>query len=129
MTTADWNDTYEPNGTMISRYDWLVGILSDVALYTDLIVSTLGQDSLGSLKYLTNGLIGSLPDNQWQLDVEYWWAISLASLQATMVDTARGSTDPVLEPYTVRPYSSDIWTMCNNQVRRLLGIYMFVVIS
>lgn len=129
MTSADFANTNKPNGTMISRYQWLASMMFNITVSTDRVVSTLGPDSLGSVKYLNSGFMGPLTDNQWQLDVEYWWAISLASLQTALVDTARGSTDPVLKPYKVLPYNSDIWAMCNNQVGRLLGIRIFVVIS
>lgn len=131
MTSADFVNTNEPNGTMISRYQWLTWILAGVSLSASRIVATLGPDSLGSLKYFANGFgfLWSLPDDQWQLDVEYWWAMSLASLQTALVDTARGSADSVLEPSKLLPYNSDIWAMCNNQVRRLLEICIFMVIS
>lgn len=122
MTAADFENIDKPNGTMISRYQWLVMIVGEAAVSTQRIVNSLGPNSLVSPNYLSNGLMGSLPEDQWQLDVKYWWAIFLASLQAAFVETARGSTDPVLDPYKYPPYNSNIRAMCNNQVRRLLGI-------
>lgn len=89
MTSADFVNGSEANGTMASRYQWLILAIAEVALPTIRIVATLGSDSLVSLKYLANGIVGSLPDDQWQLDVEYWWAITLAYIQTALVDTAR----------------------------------------
>ncbi|KAI7775670.1 hypothetical protein LA080_006452 [Diaporthe eres] len=135
MTSADFVNGSEANGTMASRYQWLILAIAELALTTIRVVATLGSDSLVSLKYLANGIVGSLQDDQWQLDVEYWWAITLAYIQPALVDTARGSTDPVLKPYKVLPYNSDVWAMCKNQKIRstrhvsfsLFGLYFTFV--
>lgn len=122
MSAAEFETASEPNGTMISRYYWLVMNLGFAATSTQSLISSLGPNSLTSSKYLSQGVMGSLPDDQWKLDVKYWWAIFLASLQAGVVETARGSTDPALDPYKILPFNSHVRAMCNNQVRRLLGV-------
>lgn len=135
MTAADFEKMGELNGTMISRYQWLNKIIDDAVVSTGSIVNSLGPDSLDSLKYFSNGFMGSLPDEQWQLDVKHWWAIFLASLQAGLVETARGPVDPTLDGYKWLPDSSDIRAMCNNQKIRstrhvsfsLFGLYFTLV--
>lgn len=69
------------------------------------------------IKYLGNGLMGPLAENQWQLDVSYWWSTYLASLQAGVVNTARGPSDPGIDPYKEQPDNSYMREMCNNLVR------------
>lgn len=122
MTMEDWGNGIDPatNNTMGSRYAWLVQTLALGHAPLGLIISDLGPDALTSLKYLSSSLMGTLPDNQWQLDVHFWWATFLASLQAAFVNTARGPTDPALDPYKVLPWNPHARDMCNNQVRCLL---------
>lgn len=124
MSKTDFVSAGLLNEAMISRYQWLITLVT-AAVSTNTIVNTLGPDSLLSPKYLLGGLMGSLPDDQWQLDVQNWWAIFLASLQAEVVETARGSADSALDPYKELPYNSHIRSMCNNQVRCLPRAYFF----
>lgn len=49
------------------------------------VVKMRGSQSLTSKISLLHGIQGSLPDNQWQLDVQNWFETSLAYLQATFV--------------------------------------------
>ncbi|KAG8161019.1 hypothetical protein KVR01_009283 [Diaporthe batatas] len=143
MSTAEYESTSQPNGTMISRYQWLVMMMNEAAVHVATIINTLGPDSLVSPKYLINGLMGPLPDAQWQVDVQNWWAIFLASLQAGVVGTALASVDPALDPYKIPPYNSDLHSMCKNQKIRstrhvsfsLFGLYftyttgIFIIIT
>lgn len=122
MTAADFETGAQPNSTMISRYQWLIEIITYAAITPTNLISSLGPSALNSPKYLNNGLMGSLPSDQWQLDVKQWWATYLASLQAGFVNAARGSTDSVLEPYKSLSFNSHARAMCTNQVRQLLRI-------
>lgn len=121
ITTEDYeNETNPPTNNIIgSRYMWLIQALAWDQAAIERVISDLGPEALTSIKYLSGGVMGSLPTNQWQLDVQYWWATYLASLQAAVVNTAHGPTDPALEPYKVLPYNSHARDMCNNQVRYL----------
>lgn len=107
------------SNTMGSRYLWLIQVLSFSQADIGSIIMDLGPDALTSLKYLSSGIMGPFPTNQWQLDVRYWWATFLASLQAAVVNTAHGPTDPTLDPYKVLPFNSHAQDMCNSQVRYL----------
>lgn len=127
MSTADFEGTGEANGTMISRYQWLVYITGYAATSVSYLINSLGPSALSSPRYLNTGVIGSLPDDQWKTDVKYWWAIYLASLQAGFVDTARGSTDPVLDPYKLLPFNSHVQEMCDNQKIRSAGHVSFSI--
>lgn len=81
-----------------------------------LLLTTLGPSSLLSIQHLMQGLMGSLPDNQWQLDVSHWFAMRLASLQANFVNTARGPTDETVLPFSTSITEEIQVEMCNNQV-------------
>lgn len=114
------DDVPATSNTLGSRYLWLIQVLAVSQAAIGTIIMDLGPDALTSLKYLSSGTMGPLPDNQWQLDVRYWWATFLASLQAGVVNTAHGPTDPALDPYKVLPFDSHAKDMCNNQVRYLV---------
>lgn len=99
-----------------SRFEMFLAVLSSSGGIPDLITS-LGSSSLLSSQHFGQGVMGPLPNNQWQLDVIHWFAIRMASLQAASVNTARGLTDEALLPYVSGPSDEHQWTMCNNQVR------------
>lgn len=120
MKTANWRmEDLTTSNNMASRYLWLIKILSQAQATVDNVVMFLGPDALTSIKYLNSGMMGPLPTNQWQIDVRYWWATYLASLQAAVVNTAHGPTDPALNPYKVLPIDLQARDMCKNQVRYL----------
>lgn len=105
------------SNTIGSRYSWLIQAFVSAQPSIATIILNLGPDALTSLKYLNGGMMGPLPANQWQLDVRYWWATYMAVLQAAVVNSAYGPTDPALAPYKVLPFNSHARDMCNNQVR------------
>lgn len=78
------------------------------------ILRNLGPMALLSQKTLFNGLQGPLPSNQWQLDISHVWNITLASTQATVVDTA--TTNPDLLRLWTEYTSPALTKLCNSQV-------------
>lgn len=116
ITTFDSYNDIVPNDPVGSRFYWFYRGLFVMA--TDLVVmlKNLGPKALLSQQSLLDGLIGALPDDQWQLDVTYWWAIRLAGIQASFVNTAYDTGNPALEAYRIRPWNSYMQDMCNNQV-------------
>jgi hypothetical protein len=107
-----------PQTPAAARYIWLVILLTLTVPSPATLINILGPNSLASQQSLTrsSSMLGSIPSNQWQLDVENWWAIYMASLQAGMVNTAYGSHDPALKPYEILPFNSYAQKLCNNQV-------------
>lgn len=79
------------------------------------ILRNLGPMALLSQKTLFNGCQGPLPSNQWQLDISHLWNITLASAQATVVDTA-STTDPELLRLWTEYTSPALTKICNSQV-------------
>lgn len=106
-----------PEGPIESRFTWYFLVLFNMATDIDIILKNLGPKALLSQQSLLRGLMGPLPDDQWQLDVTYWWATRLASIQAGFVNTAHDTGNAALDEFRVRPYNSYMQDMCNNQVR------------
>lgn len=104
------------NNHLGQRFQWFIMIIGNGLQLRDSL-SQLGPYSLSSQSLMREGLIGSLAENQWQLDVERWWATGLASLQAGLVEVAVGPTEEALQPYTIRAPNSYIQNcFCNSQV-------------
>lgn len=101
-----------------SRYVWFLEFLSLAGYGPEILVNYLGPNSLASQSSLSRypGLLGAIPSNQWQLDVENWWAIHMALMQSGMVSIAYGNHDPALKPFEIPPFNSRYQKLCNNQV-------------
>lgn len=105
-----------PSDPVGSRFYWYYLALFSVAPDVDLLLRNLGPKALQSQESLLGGFLGPLPDNQWQLDVKYWWATRLAGIQAAFVNTASNTGNAALDEFRVRPYNSYMQDMCDNQV-------------
>lgn len=94
---------------------WLFASFQDLPT----ILQTLASTSLTSRNSLLGGLQASLPDDQWQLEVENWFNISLVSLQS-IVDLAIGANDPDIQQYFWEgPNAFQRENICGNQVRKV----------
>lgn len=96
-----------------SRFEMFQSILRSSADLTYLI-NTLGPSSLLSSQNVFQGLMGPLPNAQWQLDVSHWFAIHLASIQDIFLSTAHGPGEAV-QPYIRKPVDDYQQEICNNQ--------------
>ncbi|EKG13442.1 hypothetical protein MPH_09468 [Macrophomina phaseolina MS6] len=85
-------------------------LLSSVSLAD--ILQTLGDDSLTSVYSLFRGTQPRLPSNQWQLDVERWHSIMLASLQGQAVAIAEGPVEPGLRAEMQKPRNKRERELC-----------------
>ncbi|CAJ2500265.1 Uu.00g031180.m01.CDS01 [Anthostomella pinea] len=81
----------------------------------NMIISNIGDGSLTAKKSLSNGNQGPLADNQWQLDVQNWYGISMAVLQKSFVNAAVGPADAALRSFVTAPNATEEKTMCNSQ--------------
>lgn len=81
------------------------------------IAFRLGEWSLTSRYTLNQGIQAKLPDNQWQLDVEHWHDISMASLQSGVVNAATGPSDPSILEVWQSPQNAEEHKVCHNTVR------------
>ena len=81
----------------------------------DTTVSIIGTAALQSRNTLSDGIQWFIPDNQWELEVENLFKVSLASLQRSVVDQAMGPADPALLPMLKRPNTPEEQKVCANQ--------------
>ncbi|KAI0517573.1 hypothetical protein F5B22DRAFT_654790 [Xylaria bambusicola] len=98
-----------------SRFIWLLRMITNSQTDITDIVTKIGSQSLESSKSLVTGIQGPLPEDQWMLDVTYWWNITLAVLQATFVDTAYGSTTPESSRLQINATNAGQASICQNQ--------------
>lgn len=111
-------DPYSSDVAEISRFYHFINTLYTASNIYDM-VSTLGPFALLSPQQLSGGLMGPLADNQWQLDISHWFAIRMASIQAAVVNTARGPNDKsLLQFFNVVSDESQL-KMCKNQVSKV----------
>lgn len=80
------------------------------------LLSMLGSSCLASSYSFYDSLQVPLPDFQWQLDVEHWHSIYLASLQGSAIDIAEGPSDPKLRELMQKPQSKEEKAFCLVQV-------------
>ncbi|KAN0073231.1 hypothetical protein V8E54_008451 [Elaphomyces granulatus] len=93
------------------------------------IVNTIGPGVLQSRSTLFLGRQPFIPDNQWELDMENFFKVMLASLQRLVVDQATGPADPALLPTVAQPniteqQKADSYTSIN-----LLGLIVIFVVG
>lgn len=102
-----------------ARLDWAFNsIYYDSAHVVD-VLDTLGAQALLARAGVKNALQGPLPTNQWQTEVEHWFNTTLASLQQSFVNLARGPDDDSVLEWLVRPMNSSTREAgyCKDQVR------------
>lgn len=95
-------------------FDWYSQALAPITSAT--IIATLGSSSLTAKLSLTSGNSGSLPKNQWQIEVDNWFATRLAYLQKSPINAAYGPTDDRLWNIMQRPKDEESQKICRNQV-------------
>lgn len=103
-----------------SRFYWFLSLMTYSVPNLSSVLLQLGAASLASTRTLYAGLMGPLPNDQWQVDVMQWWATYLAGIQGGVVSTAAGPADSSLEHQRIEPYNKWIQDqICNNQVSYL----------
>lgn len=106
-------------------FDWYLQALKPINSAT--IIATLGLSSLTARLSLTGGVSGSLPKNQWQIEVDNWFATRLAYLQKIPINTAYGPTDDRLWNFMERPKDKESKKICRNQVSPYSVIFVHLL--
>ena len=84
---------------------------------------------IGSASLLAHDLVfqdllsEGLPDNQWQLEASNFFAISLARLQASVLEFSAKSSQVAEDQYLVAASTEQEQYLCNNQKIRDIGGY------
>lgn len=91
------------------------------------IVAYTGISSLIARHSLSQGLQGSLPSNQWQLEVENWYGATLADLQRVAVEYATGPTDSAVFRFSKRPQTEEEHLVYQSLVSYLFKLPLFLI--
>ncbi|KAH8880208.1 hypothetical protein GQ53DRAFT_670404 [Thozetella sp. PMI_491] len=94
---------------------WLFRTTFHVSSETIGPIALLGTQALTAKSKLSGPLMGSLPDNQWQLEVQHWHATAMAHLQATFLESIIGYEDLAFAPLVRRPNKTAEYELCANQ--------------
>ncbi|KAI8623958.1 hypothetical protein F5Y19DRAFT_456340 [Xylariaceae sp. FL1651] len=90
----------------------------------------LGSKSLASQSHLISGVVfGTLPTNQWQLDVQLWFQTMLSTFQAAFTSTASGPSSAKFEDIEIRPINWHEQHLCNSQKIRSTAYTSFSLLG
>jgi hypothetical protein len=103
----------------------------------DSIVDIIGATILQSRSTFFAGMQSFIPDNQWEVEMENLFKVTLASLQRSVVDQATGPADPALFSHLKRPHTTEQQKVCANQKIRsdsytsinMLGLIIIFVVG
>jgi hypothetical protein len=103
------------------RLVWLVRSTYIDTLREEDMLQVLQDNALLSQLGMFDGYQSHIPENEWQLDVTYWFSIFLAALQSSLLQTASGRfvTDESMAIF--RPETDSARKLCSNQVCVLLS--------
>ena len=99
---------------------WIIGGVFRTLKRTTQPLVILGPHALTARNKLNGPVLGSLPSNQWQLEIQHLHATSMAVIQATFLQNAIGFKDPKWERIIRRPRKTAEKELCENQVRPVL---------
>lgn len=99
----------------LNRVIWFYNVLTSPSVHLAEVISNLHTGGLLARNSMSSNAQGFLPDNQWQLEVQHWFATIMAGIQQSFVRTAIGPT-PDLVPFATGPQSEQSKAMCNSQV-------------
>ena len=123
--------------TQQAYFNWSTLTIENTAPGIDTILAIIGTAVLQSRSTLSAGIQSFIPDNQWELEVESLFKVTLASLQKLVVDQATGPADPALLPILTRPNTTEQQKVCANQKIRsdshtsinVLGLIVIFVVG
>ncbi|KAF2142266.1 uncharacterized protein K452DRAFT_333074 [Aplosporella prunicola CBS 121167] len=96
-------------------FEWFTSILQGPQDPLLSPIKVLGQTALDSITLMGGGFLGPLRENQWQLDVEKWTNITLASIQKSFVEAVTGPPNAQQKDFQVKPEDNSQKRMCQNQ--------------
>ncbi|KAH8886193.1 hypothetical protein GQ53DRAFT_828197 [Thozetella sp. PMI_491] len=105
-----------PDEESVDRSQWILGLmLGTISTMSDVLKAMGGQSLSSRFSVSFQGVQGALPANQWQLDVQYWFATALASMQASVATLINGVSDPHTARYIAPPTTDAERAICRNQ--------------
>jgi len=104
------------NEKQLAALNWTRAVMTSTFFTPSGLVGFIGTSVLVGRHNALNGIVGPLPRNQWQLEIEHIVGTTLTSLQGTFVSTAKGPPTKDLERFRYFPPSDIARKMCANQV-------------
>ena len=89
----------------------------------------LGSFALQSHSTFSRGLQSTLPENQWEVEVESWFKLTMADLQRSILEQATGPTEPAMRRFLVRPNTTEEQQVCANQKIRSNSFTSFNILG
>lgn len=102
----------------LNRISWTYDVLTSPSQLLADVIAKLHSSALLARYSMSANLQGPLPDNQWQLEVQFWFATIMAQVQQAFIRAAMGPSSPDLDVFSTPPESDASKELCRNQVRR-----------
>ena len=112
-----------------AQLKWSASAIALMAAGLREVTGLLGTSALQSRSTLTQGEQSTLPKNQWEVEVESWFKITLADLQRSILEHATGPTDPAIRQFLVRPNTTEEQKVCANQKVRSDSFTSFNIVG
>jgi len=100
---ADWADWF-----------WLTSYATRMS--TSAPLQLLGNQPLLIRTKVGGPLIGTIPENQWQIEVLHWHSTAMADLQQKFLRSMVGFSDPKRQHLIKKPATAKEKEICANQV-------------
>jgi len=97
------------------RFLWSLRAIRDMAGGFHELASSLKGGSLLASDYVSDVGQDSLPENQWQLELEHWFKFTMADLQRAILDQATGPVVPDAMSLYSAPTSPEARALCGCQ--------------
>ncbi|GME57641.1 putative cytochrome p450 protein [Neofusicoccum parvum] len=102
------------SGRQRAVYRWIAHVNTLISPTIDFVPKALGVGALTARYKAQGGVQGPLPDDQWQMETEYWHAASMVALQWWVVSIATGPSDAKIMPWLVTVNGTDEGGLCSN---------------
>ncbi|KAK3320521.1 hypothetical protein B0T19DRAFT_465342 [Cercophora scortea] len=113
--TSDAMKQLGVSNSSTARFKWAWNTMVSADFAAINVVRTLGQQAMTSRYNLIDGFQGgTLPRDQWQRDVQYWNAVSLATMQQSLLVAAAGDLFDYPEALD-SPSNDEARTLCADQ--------------
>ncbi|KAI1757375.1 hypothetical protein F4782DRAFT_127228 [Xylaria castorea] len=116
-TFVEMSDMLAEQEVELQRFQWIYTAAISAGFDLKTMLQTLGTQALTARSKLASSVQGPLSDNQWQMDVLYWYSIQMALIQKAFINTALGPSDSRLVQlgYYQPPNSTVEKEMCRSQ--------------
>ncbi|KAK0740345.1 hypothetical protein B0T18DRAFT_491030 [Schizothecium vesticola] len=112
-------------------FNWFELTTVETGMATRSPLNLLGARMLMARDSLNGPILGQLPDNQWQLEVQHWHATAMADMQAAFLRSIVGPGNPDLPRLmrVVYPNSTVEREICKNQKVVVEGFVSFKIFT